>query len=453
MIASLKAVKTEFIYAPMLILALGILILMAGCGDEKVIVRYRDIPAPIDLSYPPADTFLTISNPTFSWHPGESAVLYQLQVSSSPTFISKSIDVTTQDSSYTTISNLINGSYFWRVRGQNIDGVRGDWSDADIRTFFKSDYVNYIGLVSTTRTIGIPQDLFIRGDTAYIADGQADLTIIDISDKAAPFILKNIDTIDDDFAKSVYIAPTDTFPYAFVADMDGKVQMINTADTTMLFNSSIGTQNLEEVTGYYIQDTLYIFTVRSRSGFNLAGMTIYQIVYDPLPRSGDFYIVNPIDTPADANGVDIQGNYAFIACSISGLAIVDISDIYNPFGLTFFELDGSSLAVDVEGDYAYIAADRAGFYAINVSDPSNPVISAQVNTSGRSKDIHVAGNFAFIADGSSGLKVIDISVPDSAHFVAAYTTPYAYGVWADENYIYLCDRDEGLMIFENRTSR
>jgi hypothetical protein len=59
------------------------------------------------------------------------------------------------------------------------------------------------------------------------------------------------------------------------------------------------------------------------------------------------------------------------------------------------------------------------------------------------------GDYAFIADGSGGLKVIDVSVPDSAHFVAAYNTPYAYGVYADSGYIYICDRDEGLMIFEN----
>jgi hypothetical protein len=65
----------------------------------------------------------------------------------------------------------------------------------------------------------------------------------------------------------------------------------------------------------------------------------------------------------------------------------------------------------------------------------------------------VIDNFAFIADSDGGLKVIDATIPDSAHFVAAYATPYAYGLTATRDYIYVCDRDLGLMIFENRISR
>ena len=60
------------------------------------------------------------------------------------------------------------------------------------------------------------------------------------------------------------------------------------------------------------------------------------------------------------------------------------------------------------------------------------------------------GNRCYLADGSGGLKVVDITDPYNPVFLAAYTTPYAYGVWADENYIYITDRDNGLMIFESR---
>lgn len=438
---------------PAFFLVVIVLTILAGCGDDKIIIRYLKVPPPVELIFPPVDTFITDNHPTFYWHSSPEAVRYQLQVSSTAAFLTKTINVTVSDTTYTTISEVPNNTYFWRVRGQNVDTTWGDWSDADIWTFYKSDYVNYIDFLSSIGTYGTPQDVFVRNDTAYVADGQADLTIVNVTDKNSPYIVRNIDPLDDDFAKGVYVAEADTFPYAFVADRDGRVQAINTVDTTFLYNNSFGEQNLEDIDGAIISDTLYIFAVRARSGFNLASISIYQIVFDPYPRLGDFYYINPIDMPANPKGVSVQGDYAYVACDEVGLRLIDISDINNPAEYSSIVLDGVSLSVRVKDDYAYVASDRSGLYVVDVTDKSNPVQVAQINTSGRSKDIHIAGNYAFLADGSGGLKVIDISVPDSSHFVAAYSTPYAYGVWADSGNIYICDRDEGLMIFENKVSR
>lgn len=420
--------------------------IIAGCGEEKVIIGYLEVPPPVELVSPPADTFVTEGILTFHWRSSDVAVRYQLHVSSSDNFISKTIDIETTDTSYTNQSELANNNYFWRVRGENGDGLKGDWSDAEIWTFFKSDYVNYMELVSSIKTVGIAQDVFIRGDTAYVADGQADLTIVNIIDKHNPSMIRNIDTIDDDFAKGVYVAPGDTVPYAFVADMDGKIQAIHVRDTTFLFNNSIGfNQNLEDLTGVIRNDdSLWLFTVSS--GFGRRKLSYYQIIYDPIPVEGMF---GEMDLPADANGVWADSQYAYVACGIAGLIIVDVGDIMNPVLTSSIDLESSSLSVDVEGDYAYIAADRAGFFIIDVTDKYDPVLATQINTSGRTRDVHVVGDYAFIADGSQGLKVIDISNPDSAYFVTAYDTPYANGILADSNFVYLCDRDEGLMIFEN----
>lgn len=132
---------------------------------------------------------------------------------------------------------------------------------------------------------------------------------------------------------------------------------------------------------------------------------------------------------------------------------MDHTDILNPVQVSSLDLAGSALSVWAEGDYVYVAADRAGIFVVDVADRYNPGIATQINTSGRTRDVHIVGDYAFIADASRGLKVIDISVPDSAHFIATYDTPYAYGLWADADYIYVCDRDEGLIIFENLSSR
>ena len=233
-----------------------ILALVAGCGDGKEIIKYKDRPAVVSLVYPSTNLFVTV-NPTFYWNRSADAVRYELQVATASDFVNKTIDIQTADTAYTTQSTIPNSTYYWRVRGQNLDGLWGDWSDAEIRAFFKSDYINYFELISQTETMGTPQDLFLRNDTAYIADGQADLTIVDVSNPLSPFLIRNIDPNDDDFAKGVYVSPNDTFPYAFVADMDGKIQALHVQDTTFLLNQSFGTdQNLEDVTGLIVNDIL-----------------------------------------------------------------------------------------------------------------------------------------------------------------------------------------------------
>lgn len=425
-------------------------IFISGCGEEKIIIRYREIPPPVDLVFPPNDTLIHENNPTFIWRQFDSNAFYELQVSVSSVFINKSISVEISDTVYTTAAPLLNGSFYWRVRSRNQDGVWGDWSDADVWAFSKTDNVNYILFKGSINTVGTAQDLVVRNNTAYVADGAADLTIIDVTNKTAPTIIYNIDTLDDDYALGVFINSLDTIPYAFVADLDGKIQVINTFDVNPINNGSFGGQNMEDISGIFIQDTLYIFTVRSASGFNLAGMTIYQIIYEPFyaPHPG-IYVWNPIDLPADAKGVYADTEYSYVACDVVGLIIIDHSDIYNPYIISSLDLNGSSLSVFAKGDYVYVAADRSGLYIIDAADKANPVIASQINTSGRTKDVHIVGDYAFIADASGGLKVIDVSSPDSAVFVAAYGTPYAYGVYADSNYVYICDRDEGLMIFEN----
>lgn len=429
-------------------------LLFSGCGKEKVIIRYREIPPPVSLISPANDSLINENNPTFSWHSSSTSVRYQLQVAALSDFVNKSINVEITDTVYTTISTLANGTFYWRARGMNQDGVWSDWSDADIWVFYKTDNVYYIPFVGSVVTVGTARDLVIRNDTAYVADGPSDLTMVDVSDKANPSIIKNVDTIGDDYAMSVYINPQDTIPYAFVADLDGRIQVLNTFDPSPENHNGFGDQNMEDIAGIFIEDTLYIFGVRSASGFNLAGLQIYQIYYQPdIPPGPGPLPWNPIDTPADALGIFVDGSYAYIACDVAGLEIVDLTDIYNPFILSNLDLESSSLRVCAQGDYVYIAADRAGLYVIDATDKANPTIASQVNTSGRTKDVHVVGNYAFIADASGGLKVIDVSQPDSAHFVSAYATPYAYGIYADSDYVYVCDRDEGLMIFENLVSQ
>jgi hypothetical protein len=457
--SNLKRSVARLIFFPAIAGLISIL-LAAGCTKKTEVVRYVFPPSAVGLISPVADTTIMDSNPAFVWHKLGDLVQYHLQVAKTSDFISPSIDTPTGDTSYTILTSLGDNTYYWRVRAQDLNGAWGDWSDAEIRILYISTYVNYFELVSQTYTTGVPQDVYVRHDTAYVADGQADLSIYDVRDPANPILYRNIDTGDDDFAKGVYVAPNsfapDSFPYAFVADMDGKIQALNVKDTTAFYNLSFGTdQNLEDVAGIIRgtapDDTLWILAVSS--GFNRRKLSFYKILFEPTPNPYSYFF--QMDMPADAMGICSEGDFAYIACGSSGLQIVSIRDIYAPILISSLPLsEGLALSVDVKDSIAYVASDRAGLYIINLGqDRSNPEIIRNINTLGRTKDVQIVGNYAYIADANYGLRAIDISDPLALRIVATYQTNYAYGLWADSNYIYLCDRDLGLLIFANHSQR
>jgi hypothetical protein len=134
--------------------------------------------------------------------------------------------------------------------------------------------------LSQTQTFGIPQDIFIEGNLAYIADGEALLTIFDVSEPESPELIGNIDTRMDDIAKGVWTRPGDN--YVYVADMDAKIQIVDVSlplDPYAMGNSSQGLdQNLEDILGVEFNDSLFILTVASgnRNLFRL-----YNMIYAP----------------------------------------------------------------------------------------------------------------------------------------------------------------------------
>jgi len=472
-----------------------VMISISGCTKEKVII-YGELPGKVTLVAPPnsVDSVYTAA-PAFRWRALSEATAYHIQIASDISFTGIILGVDVADTAYAPNQALNNGTYYWRVRAKNDRNIWGDWSDASIWTFKINDNSNYIRLLSQTQTFGIPQDIFIEDNLAYIADGEALLTIYDISDPAAPELVGNVDTRMDDLAKGVWKRPGDN--YVYIADLDAKIQIIDVTlplDPYAIGNSSQGLdQNLEDIFGVVYNDSLFILTVASgnRNLFRL-----YNMIYDPLPHTNPNYSVNEILMAADAMGLCFDtmsvyfqyhdtlkqdstyydyrtGRFVFIADASAGLVMLDVS-LTHPFEFPdslvnlmngprisgWCDSPGSALSVATKGKFAYVADDRSGFEVFRLPDTvasydnvtpfdANPVLISSINTSGRTKDLQIVGDYCFLADASGGLKVINIANPYAPYFVAAYTTPYAYGIWADSNYIYIADRDQGMMIFEN----
>ena len=79
------------------------------------------------------------------------------------------------------------------------------------------------------------------------------------------------------------------------------------------------------------------------------------------------------------------------------------------------DLPDKAWGVQVLGEYAFVACDSSGLQVIDISDPVIPVIVATYNTPGIALDVFISDDYAFLADNSS-LQIIDISNPLSPAF-------------------------------------
>ncbi|NCS55245.1 MAG: hypothetical protein GPJ23_24740 [Microcystis aeruginosa G13-05] len=155
-------------------------------------------------------------------------------------------------------------------------------------------------------------------------------------------------------------------------------------------------------------------------------------------------------------GVQVVGNYAYVADGGLGLQIIDISNPAAPTLKGNYNTSGYARGVQVVGNYAYVANDTSGLQIIDISNPAAPTLKGNYNTSGRADDVQVVGNYAYVADQYSGLQIIDISNPVAPTLKGNYdtsgradnTSGYAYGVQIVGNYAYVADREGGLKILD-----
>ncbi|MDB9449748.1 DUF4347 domain-containing protein [Dolichospermum circinale] len=128
----------------------------------------------------------------------------------------------------------------------------------------------------------------------------------------------------------------------------------------------------------------------------------YQGVFAPTLK-GNY------DTSGQAFGVQVVGNYAYVASHDKGLEIIDISNPTTPTLKGNYDTSGAAWGVQVVGNYAYVADDNSGLQIIDISNPTTPTLKGNYDTSGYAYGVKVVGNYAYVADDNSGLQIIDVS--------------------------------------------
>ena len=177
-----------------------------------------------------------------------------------------------------------------------------------------------------------------------------------------------------------------------------------TSDASTLYGSSdtlVCNSDLEKSQVVAGEDGTCTITITNGALTTQATGTV--INFDPAP-------VSAIDIPGTLTGVDVDGDYVYVAAGSAGLQIVDVSDPKNPTIAGFVDTDDAR-EVDAMNGMAFVADGLGGMLRIDATDPTAPFIFGNGGGGGPlplfAEDIVVINELAYLADRNNGLEVID----------------------------------------------
>jgi len=144
-------------------------------------------------------------------------------------------------------------------------------------------------------------------------------------------------------------------------------------------------------------------------------------IYDVSDPEANVNELGSISVHDFIEDMTISGDYAYLANSVDGLKIIDISDPENPY---FAGMENSlndtpdagyvTNTVAVVGDIAYTTIDHLNkLVAFDVSDPSDPILlDSELSITEMSRGLVYFSGFLYRVN-NAALQVIDISDPDN----------------------------------------
>ena len=119
-----------------------------------------------------------------------------------------------------------------------------------------------------------------------------------------------------------------------------------------------------------------------------------------------------VSIPGFANGVDVNGNFAYVAAGADGLQVVNVADRTNAVIVASLALSGNANDVKLLGNLAYVAAGAAGVHIIDVTNPLTPARLGTLSTGANALDIAVRGTTLYVAN-NTNLLLADVTNPAS----------------------------------------
>ncbi len=306
----------------------------------------------------------------------------------------------------------------------------GNFVDAQSNPIFE---IRQIGQLETS---GWAANVLVQDDTAFVADSEGGLVIINVTDPANPFQIsvfdEDIDHIHgiDVHENLVYIADyTDGFKILDITDLEHPTQLGRFHD-----GGEVGAFTIFEDLAFIadFEDGLEIVNISDSTN------PIEIVQYD----TGINYIFN----------VEIHSDLAyvsdFISSSLKKLLILNISDLSNIEEIADYTIDGEVFSIDFVGDLAYMMCSYGGVKVYNIADPMALTEVGSYDDGGNALGMEFFENYAMIADGSDGLEFLDINDPTNITEAFHFDTVNAFCAVIVDDTIYVACAEDGLEILQ-----
>ena len=293
-------------------------------------------------------------------------------------------------------------------------------------------------VVARYATAGYAQDVVVNDTLAFIAQGEGGLMIVGMSNPSAPNTLAII--TGDMRGYSYKIAYKDSVIYLAAGNFGVSVVDVSNPRNPLVTATNLA---MKPARDFHVMGN-FLFTTISELGVKISEISYPQ---QPDIRGGMY-------TPGFARGIcaSSDSNFILVTCGEMGLAVYDITDLQNGFGTYQITgwIDTPGYAEDVVSHpslpYAFVASGTGGMYVIDFSDAENPEIIGSYNTGGYAKEILYKDNRVYVTTELRGLQIFDVSDVTAPVKIGTIETEFALGLSIDENYVYVADDQEGLII-------
>jgi len=304
--------------------------------------------------------------------------------------------------------------------------------------------------------------------TDLYAVGEYGLRIFDVSNEYAPFShgAFNDGGINTDIAISGN--------FAYLADLEEGLEIVNITDISNMAEVGQYNASFDSLVSVTVDGT-YAY-IMSHNGFEIIDVSD---------------VTNPVKIGGVDNGygmgIDINGNYAYVCEFEKGVGIYDITTKSSPS--EWSRIDEFMIIEEITiGNHIYAVAGEEGIVQIDASNPadlSSPatytsasIYKAEAHTgyiygvsdgelkilsettltevgsyAGDFIDVALHGSRAYVFN-YTAFEILDISTPNAPVLLGSYIHDGVglEGGFADENYVYAVDPDEGVYIVDITTA-
>jgi formylglycine-generating enzyme required for sulfatase activity len=304
--------------------------------------------------------------------------------------------------------------------------------------------------------LALPSDnegIAITGRTALVAGGEAGLHTIDWSDPANPQLLATLNTTK--YADAIEVVRT--FTGGVVRDI---AHIVEGTEGVTSFDVTDPANPVDYLTGTtaVVGRTIFIEQGDDPSvpyivylAEDWKGVRIFEsIVDDPgiLAYNGVF-----VGTNGSAFALAVRDGWGYCADNEMGLCVLDlrIRDLNFVDLVSWADTPGRARAVALEGDHAFVADGVEGLAVFRIDAGATPQKVAQYDLSGFSEGIAVRDGLCALAANTGGVHFLDVSDPANPVYMGTTPTTYAMDVaFSDDGYCLAIDLEDGLYVLGGR---